>query len=157
MKGEGVKIGFTSNILMNKKVWIIIGILLIVIIGVIYAVNTTNNSNVQNYDANRTSASENNTSSEGNNQEEKKYTEQEIATYSTKIYDKDEARQNNVSITCNTLNGTIVKQGDTFSFCNTVGQATSNKGYKEAKIFDKNGNIKKGLRWWQLSNKFNFI
>lgn len=150
---------------MNKKVWIIIGILLIVIIGVIYAVNTTNNSNVQNYDANRTSASENNTnennqndnSTEENNQEEKKYTEQEIATYSTKIYDKDEARQNNVSITCNTLNGTIVKAGDTFSFCNTVGQATSNKGYKEAKIFDKNGNIKKGLRWWQLSNKFNFV
>lgn len=140
---------------MNKKVWIIIGILLIVIIGVIYAVNTTNNSNVQNYDANRTSASENNTNE--NNQEEKKYTEQEIATYSTKIYDKDEARQNNVSITCNTLNGTIVKAGDTFSFCNTVGQATSNKGYKEAKIFDKNGNIKKGLRWWQLSNKFNFV
>ncbi len=140
---------------MNKKVWIIIGILLIVIIGVIYAVNTTNNSNVQNYDANRTSASENNTNE--NNQEEKKYTEQEIATYSTKIYDKDEARQNNVSITCNTLNGTIVKAGDTFSFCNTVGQATSNKGYKEAKIFDKNGNIKKGLRWRQLSNKFNFV
>ena len=150
---------------MNKKVWIIVAILLIVIIGVIYAVNTTNNSNTQDYAANRTSTSENNTNknnqndnaTEKNNQEKKKYTEQEIATYSTKIYDKDEARQNNVSITCNTLNGTIVKTGDTFSFCNTVGQATSNKGYKEAKIFDKNGNIKKGLRWWQLSNKFNFI
>ena len=71
--------------------------------------------------------------------------EEEIASFSTKIYSSDSARQNNINITCNTLNGTVVKVGDTFSFCNTVGQATSDKGYQKADIFDKNGNKKKGL------------
>ena len=71
--------------------------------------------------------------------------EKEIATFSTKIYTKEAARQNNIAITCNTLNGTIVKNGDTFSFCNTVGQATTSKGYQKADIFDNEGNKKKGL------------
>ena len=72
-------------------------------------------------------------------------TEEQIATFSTKIYSKDSARQNNISITCNTLNDTIVKNGETFSFCGTVGQATTSKGYQKADIFDKDGNKKKGL------------
>lgn len=71
--------------------------------------------------------------------------EEQIATYTTKIYSKDSARQNNISITCNTLNGTIVKNGETFSFCNTVGQATTSKGYQKADIYDNKGNKKKGL------------
>lgn len=76
------------------------------------------------------------------------YYEEQLSTFSTTIYSKDSARQNNIQITCNSLNGTTVKTGDTFSFCNTVGQSTSAKGYREADIFDKNGNKKKGLRWW---------
>lgn len=70
--------------------------------------------------------------------------ETDIASFSTKIVYKDENRDNNMAITCSTLNGTIVKSGETFSFCNTVGKATPEKGYKEAEIFDKDGNIKKG-------------
>ena len=50
-----------------------------------------------------------------------------------------------VIITCNTLNDTIVSNGDTFSFCNTVGKATSERGYLEADIFDKNGKKIKGI------------
>lgn len=72
-------------------------------------------------------------------------TEEQISTFSTKIYSRDSARQNNISITCNTLNNTIVKNGETFSFCGTVGQATSSKGYEKADIFDNNGKKKKGL------------
>lgn len=79
-------------------------------------------------------------------------TEEQIATFSTKIYTKDSARQNNISITCNTLNGTIVKNGSTFSFCNTVGASSTSKGYQKADIFDKNGNKKKGLGGRKLSN-----
>lgn len=80
-------------------------------------------------------------------EEEKKieYKEEQISTFSTKIYSKDSARQNNIKITCNTLNDTTVKNGSTFSFCNTVGQASSSKGYQEADIFDHNGTKKKGL------------
>lgn len=71
--------------------------------------------------------------------------EEQLAIFSTKIYSSDPARQNNLTISCNKLNETVVKNGDTFSFCNTVGQASSKEGYQEADIFDNNGNKKKGL------------
>ena len=71
--------------------------------------------------------------------------EEEISSFSTKIVTKDANRQHNINLTCSTLNDTIVENGATFSFCNTVGQATSAKGYKEADIFDANGRKKKGL------------
>ena len=70
--------------------------------------------------------------------------EEQIATFSTKIYTKDSARQNNIQITCNTLNGTTVPNGSTFSFCNTVGPSSSSKGYQKADIYDRNGNKIKG-------------
>lgn len=73
------------------------------------------------------------------------HTEVTIASFSTKIYSKDSSRQNNIKITCNTLNNTIVNSGSTFSFCNTVGQATTSKGYEKADVYDKNGNKKQGL------------
>lgn len=154
---------------MNKKTWILIVIVLAVLIGVgvfFYFQNTTpSESNENTYEANRTST--NNTSNatsqqanqtedtavnevkqgiaEAENNKPAPVKEEQIATFSTKIYSTDSARQNNVSITCNTLNETIVKNGETFSFCGTVGQASSSKGYQKADIFDKDGNKKKGL------------
>ena len=120
------------------------------------------------YEANKTSASNttdntqntNNTTNNETTKENKEATpapapqtkEEQIATFSTKIYSKDSARQNNISITCKTLNDTIVKNGETFSFCGTVGQASTSKGYQKADIFDKNGNKKKGLGGRKLSN-----
>ena len=71
--------------------------------------------------------------------------EVELASFSTKIYSSDTARQNNIQITCNTLNNTTVKSGTSFSFCTTVGKATSAKGYQEADVYDNDGNKKKGL------------
>ena len=79
--------------------------------------------------------------------------EEVIYSFSTNILDKDTGRQTNIGITCSTLNGTIVKSGETFSFCNTVGKATSDRGYKEAKVFDSDGNVTMGLRWWKLPSK----
>ena len=79
--------------------------------------------------------------------------EEVISSFSTNILDKDSGRQTNISITCSTLNGTIVKSGETFSFCNTVGKATADRGYKEAKVFDGDGNVTMGLRWWKLPSK----
>ena len=70
--------------------------------------------------------------------------ETEIASFSTKIYTKDSERQNNISITCSTLNDTIVENGQTFSFCNTVGKATSSKGYQKADVF-KDGEVIQAL------------
>ena len=67
-----------------------------------------------------------------------------ISEFSTKIYTKDKERQNNISITCNSLNNTFVENGDTFSFCSTVGKATSSKGYKKADVF-KDGDVVQAL------------
>lgn len=154
---------------MNKKTWILIVLALAILIGIgvfFYVQNTTSSDDNENtYEANRTSTSNTteNSSSEQDTQTENMAVnevkqgiteaennpapikEEQIATFSTKIYSNDSARQNNVSITCNTLNGTIIKNGETFSFCGTVGQASSSKGYQKADIFDKNGNKKKGL------------
>ena len=109
--------------------------------------NTSNTEGINN-----TSSGENNNTPENKNSNEPVNTnssstpvEKTLATFSTKIYSKDSARQNNIKITCNSLNNTTVKNGSTFSFCNTVGQATSAKGYQKADIFDKDGNKKKGL------------
>ena len=70
--------------------------------------------------------------------------ETEIATFSTKIYNKDEERQNNIGITCRTLSTKEVKPGEIFSFCDTIGKSTSAKGYQEADIY-VDGKKEKGL------------
>ena len=70
--------------------------------------------------------------------------EEPLTSFSTNILDKSEGRQTNIVLTCSSLNGTIVKPGETFSFCDTVGKATPNKGYKEAKVFDSEGNVTMG-------------
>jgi len=59
----------------------------------------------------------------------------EISNFSTKIFNKDEERQNNIGITCKTLSTKEVQPGETFSFCDTVGKATHDKGYEEADIY----------------------
>ena len=60
--------------------------------------------------------------------------ESEIASFSTNLKG-DSARLNNINITCNTINGTVIKNGDSFSFNSIVGQPTAEKGYQEADVF----------------------
>ena len=67
-----------------------------------------------------------------------------LSQFSTRIYSKDPARQNNLEITSKALNGTIVKPNETFSFTKTIGPSTSKKGYEEADIYDSDGNKIKG-------------
>ena len=107
-------------------------------------INLKNGNTSNTEEINNTSSGENNNIPE-NTSSSSTPVEKTLATFSTKIYSKDSARQNNIKITCNSLNNTTVKNGSTFSFCNTVGQATSAKGYQKADIFDKDGNKKKGL------------
>ena len=84
--------------------------------------------------------------------EDKKNKEEEIGTYSTKIYDKDKDRQHNLEITCSKVNNYIVKSSQIFSFCDTVGKATPTEGYEKAKIFDSKGNVKEGYGGRKLSS-----
>ena len=160
---------------MNKKFWIISIIAILLIGGSIFFwIKNKNSKNNSSYEASKSSTNVSNTNSKSNNTEKtntiqnininvnsstdnKENTnnsekaqatapkETQISTFSTKIVTKDTNRQNNIQITCSTLNNSIVKTGDIFSFCNTVGPATSSKGYKEADIFDNTGKKKKGL------------
>ena len=157
---------------MNKKniFWIILGFIGIVGVIAFFAFNKNNSSKMgnANYEASRTSQNvtenrdpneENNVEDGDENKEEKNDNnskneieigvnpepkETEIASFTTKIYTKDSGRQNNVTIACSTLNDTIVENGKTFSFSNTVGRATSSKGYKKADVF-RNGDVVEAL------------
>lgn len=75
---------------------------------------------------------------------QEEHLEETIGSFSTNILDKSSGRQTNIELTCSILNGTIVKKGETFSFCDTVGKATPERGYQEAKIFDSNGEVAMG-------------
>ena len=67
--------------------------------------------------------------------------ETEVGTYSTPIYDKTESRVHNIRLACDSLNGTVVENGQTFSFCETLGDATPEGGYEPASTFDEHGNV----------------
>ncbi len=54
-----------------------------------------------------------------------------IAAFSTKT-SSDSNRNNNISIACQSINGTVLLPGDTFSFNATVGERTIGRGYREA-------------------------
>ena len=112
-------------------------------------VSTNNSADVENsssVDQANSTNSEDNIKNNSNTQSEdlKKETETQISEFSTKIYTKDKERQNNINITCSSLNDTYVEIGDTFSFCNTVGKATTYKGYKKADVF-KDGEVIQAL------------
>ena len=123
---------------LKNKLWIIL-IIFIICIGVGIYLFSRNNYVQNNINTQNTIVAPQTPT------EIKPKTEETISSFSTKIYTKDSARQNNITITCSTLNETIIANGSTFSFCNTVGAATSANGYQEADIFDKAGNKKKGL------------
>jgi vancomycin resistance protein YoaR len=136
---------------MNKKYIFSIIVIIMILIGAgVYLYNLIRKpaSNEQNYSGYRVAAnntivntnSSNTTNTDVSNSENTNNStieaeEREIASYTSKIKTKDEGRQTNISLTCDTLNGTIVKNGDTFSFCDTVGKATASKGYEEANVF----------------------
>lgn len=120
---------------------------------IIYGSNETN----QNSEAPSDNSSRfQNTSNEDNSEQSASPIETEIASFTTKIYTKDSDRQNNISITCSSLNDTTIENGQTFSFCNTVGKATSSKGYKKADVFQDGEKIE-ALGRWQLPSKFYLI
>ena len=158
---------------MKKRNWLIaiFIIFLIISVGIYYFIKTSPKASDSSYEANKTYASDDNTSNTSVNEFSSSYntipnnneknteeltqgitnsashqvTQETLSSFTTKIYSKDSARQNNIQITCKTLNGTIIKTGSIFSFCNTVGQATSSKGYQKADIYDNDGKKKKGL------------
>lgn len=66
-------------------------------------------------------------------------TEVEMASFSTKLSGSPSSRTNNINITTGILDGTTIENGKTFSFCNTIGKPTAERGYQEADAFDHDG------------------
>lgn len=71
--------------------------------------------------------------------------ETELSSFTTTILDKEANRVNNIFLSCSKINGVILKSGETFSFCDTIGEVSDSTGYKEADMLDANGKIFKGL------------
>ncbi len=140
---------------MNSKyIWIAVIIVAIIAGVATYFYISTNNSNTIGSENNSYNATRTGTNNDVSNNSsldlpdtqtpETTIEEVEIASFSTKIYTKDSDRQNNISIACSILNDTIVEKKSEFSFCNTVGKATSSKGYEKADVF-QNGEVVQAL------------
>lgn len=72
---------------------------------------------------------------QGNNNTEKKRQEPyETGSYYTQILDTDKSRVKNLILCANVLDGVEIAPGEEFSFNETVGRRTKEKGYEEASI-----------------------
>ena len=122
---------------------IIILVVFIVLIAYFYF-NKFNFNDAIDYTANRLSVElKNNTVLNNDVSNEPVIVEEEISSFSTKIIDEDDARDTNIRITCNAINGTIIKNGEEFSFNKVAGNPTPDRGYKKAGVFI-DGELKKG-------------
>lgn len=129
-----------------KKVMLLLIILIAIGGGIWVAKSINTNKESENEKTSKTQNTQNVAQEKISTTEKTNPTNQEIviAEFSTKIHSKVEERQNNITITCKALNGKEIKPGETFSFCDTVGEATTSKGYKEAEIY-VDGEKKQGL------------
>jgi len=59
----------------------------------------------------------------------------ELASHETEFDAKDKNRSNNISRAAETINGTVIQPGETFSYNKTVGPTNEQRGYKKSTIF----------------------
>lgn len=131
----------------NKWIFITLAILVLIGIGIYFFFFSNNNPNINPTPgtkvstdiSNRQNINEQNSGNQENTQKQSvgvtEGLEKEVAKFSTKIMEEDNHRDNNMEISLSKLNGTIVKDGDTFSFNETVGSPTPNEGYEKAGVF----------------------
>lgn len=68
-----------------------------------------------------------------------------IGYFSTPILDKKPDRVENIKVTANLLNNTVVEPGQEFSFNRIVGMPTQEKGFKLGTVFGDGGELKQEL------------
>ena len=128
---------------MNKSTKIVIVIIIIagVLLG-IFALSKNMNKSEENKNEVKEEDKEqnyiinqlNNYNSVGENLVENSTVEEiELSNFSTTLAG-DNNRLENIRISCEALNEHIIKNGETFSFNDVVGQPTEEKGYKQADI-----------------------
>lgn len=129
---------------MKKYILPIIVLIAFIVLIAYFYFNKFNFNDEIDYTANRTGIELENNSILYNDISSKPIiTEEEISSFSTKIIDDDDNRDTNIRITCNEINGTIIKNGEEFSFNESAGNPTPDRGYKKAGVFI-DGELKKG-------------
>lgn len=129
---------------MKKYILPIIVLIAFIVLIAYFYFNKFNFNDEIDYTANRTGIElENNSILDNDISSKPIITEEEISSFSTKIIDDDDNRDTNIRITCNEINGTIVKNGEEFSFNESAGNPTPDRGYKKAGVFI-DGELKKG-------------
>ena len=68
-----------------------------------------------------------------------KPTNQTVGQASTKIFDNISERNQNLALAIKAINGKVLNPGEEFSFNQTVGPRTAEKGYLESVGYDENG------------------
>lgn len=86
-----------------------------------YEAESPSNPNTQNHQS-------------SNLEQNSKPIETEIASFSTEILVDDDNRDTNLELTASKINGIVVKNEETFSFNDTVGNPTPDRGYEKAAI-----------------------
>ena len=136
---------------MKKYLWICIFFIFVLVI--IFFVFNQPKKGQSNYIAERTGSTIQDDKNENlnfeNKDENKKNSiedpnsnqEKELSKFSTKLPKDTKARYSNINLACETLNGTIVKKGETFSLWNVLGCPTKEKGYRKAKTFTSSGKV----------------
>lgn len=127
---------------MRKYLWIFL-CLIILIVGGIFIFNINNNPK-ENYIARRSVANVNKNNTFYKNieiTEPLNIIEEQLAEFTTQLPNDTEARDGNIKLACQTLSGTIVKNGEEFSLWEILGCPSAETGYEKAKTFTSNGEV----------------
>ncbi|MCL2198731.1 MAG: VanW family protein [Defluviitaleaceae bacterium] len=76
-----------------------------------------------------------NTSSYGISSEASIEFSSHLAHHQTTFDTADKGRETNITLAAGAINGAVIKPGETFSFNETIGSTTEERGYKKAVIF----------------------
>lgn len=120
-----------------KKYILPIILLVVILLVAIYYFGFNKENNSTNYNVTKTSTEDsiNNVSINRQIISETQNIETTLSEFSTKIQIDDDNRDKNISLTASFINGTIVKNGDTFSFNDVAGNPTPDRGYEKAGVF----------------------
>ena len=76
--------------------------------------------------------------------EDEKFEVELLSSYTTYFDGKNEARSHNIRLASSLINGTVIQNGEIFSFNERVGQRTPERGFQRANIIE-NGEFVEGV------------
>jgi vancomycin resistance protein YoaR len=108
----------------------------VVLLSSFFLSGCNNNSKNNTEDTNKYNVSRTDVTRDVNdNNSDKEIKEEEISSFSTPLKSGAPTRITNIKLTCNKINGRVLKPGESFSFNEIVGPCTAEEGYKKAEIY----------------------